>query len=202
MSTPKKSIAFFDFDETLTTKDSLGLFLRFFYQSRPIDFLIKSLMASPFVVFWKIGLISNHSAKEKLFSIFFKGMDSDLFHKRCVEFAQNAIPTILNPLAIEKLRFHQLAGHHVCVVSATFDAYLKPWCNEFNIDLLCTNIEVKAGILSGRFSSPNCYGPEKARRIKQTFSLSDFDEVYAYGDSKGDREMLELATHAFYRTFG
>lgn len=55
--------------------------------------------------------------------------------------------------------------------------------------------------LSGYFATPNCYGAQKAIRIKARYDLAKYDEIYAYGDSKGDREMLALATHAFYKNF-
>jgi len=39
------------------------------------------------------------------------------------------------------------------------------------------------------------------RRILAAYDLSQYDEVYAYGDTKGDKPMLGLATIAFYKPF-
>jgi len=47
----------------------------------------------------------------------------------------------------------------------------------------------------------NCNGKEKVSRIKEAFNLADFETVYAYGDSSGDKEMLAIATHAHFRPF-
>ena len=60
---------------------------------------------------------------------------------------------------------------------------------------------LESTFVSGEFATPNCYGEQKAVRIRARYDLSNYAEIYAYGDSKGDRAMLELATHAFYKPF-
>ncbi|KAA8711021.1 haloacid dehalogenase-like hydrolase [Helicobacter canis] len=60
---------------------------------------------------------------------------------------------------------------------------------------------LESTFLSGEFATPNCYGEQKAVRIKARYDLSRYEEIYAYGDSKGDTAMLALATHAFYKPF-
>lgn len=47
----------------------------------------------------------------------------------------------------------------------------------------------------------NCHGIEKVNRIRNAVDLSNYDDIYAYGDSKGDSGMLDLATRRFYRSF-
>lgn len=62
-----------------------------------------------------------------------------------------------------------------------------------------TKVEVVDGRLTGRFLTPNCYGPEKVRRLREVFpDLSDC-HLTVYGDSRGDREMLAIADKAYYR---
>ena len=60
---------------------------------------------------------------------------------------------------------------------------------------------LESTFVSGEFATPNCYGEQKAVRIRARYDLSNYAEIYAYGDSKGDRAMLELATYAFYKPF-
>ena len=62
-------------------------------------------------------------------------------------------------------------------------------------------LEVKDGLITGKIKGINCYGPEKESRIRAAYMLKDFDEILAYGDSEGDREMLALASKKFYRPF-
>ena len=56
-------------------------------------------------------------------------------------------------------------------------------------------------IITGNFITKNCYGQEKVNRIKESYDLSKYDLIYAYGDSRGDKEMLELANNSFYKPF-
>ena len=87
------------------------------------------------------------------------------------------------------------------IVSASISNYLKPWCDEMGFHLICTELEVKDGKLTGKFSTPNCNGTEKVRRIKEKYDLSIYDEIHVFGNSKGDFPMLELGTHKYYKFF-
>ncbi len=69
------------------------------------------------------------------------------------------------------------------------------------IHCIATKLEVKNYKITGNYSGNNCSGQEKVRRIKENFNLSDFDLIIAYGDSRGDREMLELADNKNYKLF-
>jgi len=60
---------------------------------------------------------------------------------------------------------------------------------------------MKGGVVTGKLLSKNCYGIEKANRIQEVYNLSDYKHIYAYGDSRGDRELLELADESFYKPF-
>ena len=101
----------------------------------------------------------------------------------------------------ERFRWHQEQGHVVLLVSASFDVYLEPLGQLLEADdVLCTRLERDAGVLTGRLVGPNCRGAEKVRRIEQWCTESGVPVSavqYAYGDSAGDAQMLELALHAF-----
>ena len=107
----------------------------------------------------------------------------------------------LRPAALEKLNWHKKEGHTIVIVSASFEEYLKFWCKQEGIALLATTIEVKDGKFTGKFASPNCYGDEKIRRIKQTYNLQDFSHITAYGDTKGDLPLKEIAHEFHYKPF-
>ena len=96
---------------------------------------------------------------------------------------------------------HIEQGDRVVLVSASIENYLEPFSREFKVEIICTQLEVIDGILTGNFKSPNCYGLEKVKRIKDEVDLSVYKEIHVYGDSAGDTEMLDLATHPFYRNF-
>ena len=194
-----KKIAFFDFDGTITTDDSLLKFIRFVVGDR--RFLLGLVVLSPMLVLYKLKLIPNYKAKQYMLSWFFKGMSKDAFLKVANEYSLVHIDKILRPKAIEKINWHKNQGHKVVVVSASIECWLRPWCEKNSLELIATKLEIKDDIVTGKLLSKNCYGVEKINRIKEIYNLKDFEYIYSYGDSSGDKQMLELAHEKFYKPF-
>jgi phosphoserine phosphatase len=67
--------------------------------------------------------------------------------------------------------------------------------------VLCTELEVAEGRVTGRLANNNCNGEEKLRRIKAELALEEYSEIYAYGDSSGDTAMLSIATQPHFKPF-
>ena len=65
--------------------------------------------------------------------------------------------------------------------------------------LLCSALEQRDGMLSGRYLGRQCVADEKARLVKERFPLQQFSRVFAYGDTTEDRELLALADEPYYR---
>ena len=192
-------IALFDFDGTITTDDSLLKFIRFVVGDR--RFLLGLVVLSPMLVLYKLKLIPNYKAKQKMLSWFFKGMSKEAFLKVANEYSLVHIDKILRPKAIEKINWHKNQGHKVVVVSASIEFWLRPWCEKNGLELIATKLEIKDDIVTGKLLSKNCYGVEKVNRIKEIYNLKDFEYIYSYGDSSGDKQMLELAHEKFYKPF-
>ena len=195
----QSSIAFFDFDGTLTTKDSLADFIQFSVGSR--KYWLGLTVLAPFLVAYKLRLISNHTAKERLISHFFKGWDYDSFQELADNYSIEHLDRIIRPEAIKKLNWHKSQGHRVVVASASMNAWLSKWCEMRSVDLIATELEVQSGKLTGRFATKNCNGDEKVNRIRQQYDLDSYGTVYAYGDSSGDLPMLNIADKTFFRCF-
>lgn len=192
-------IAFFDFDGTITRGDSFQLFLRFVLGKR---FYIKMLENLPTLIGYKLGFIDNSRAKERVLKSCFKGMEKDKLDKFCNDFVSD-LESFCKDSALQKMQWHKENNHVVVLVSASFEEYLRPLCLSWGIHLLATTMEVKDGKITGNFAQPNCYGPEKERRIKENYDLTQYERIYVYGDTRGDREMLALASPnlAFFRVF-
>lgn len=193
------NIAFLDFDGTITVKDSLANFIQ--YAIGKPAFYMGLLKLSPMLTTYTFKLIPNHIAKEKLIAYFFKGWDAEHFRKLAEQYSLDEIGNITRPKAIEKITWHQDQGHKVVIVSASVESWLKKWCQKYNIDLIATRLEIQNGKITGRFATRNCYGIEKVKRIKDAYDLSQFDYIYAYGDSRGDKEMLSIANESYYKHF-
>ncbi|MDQ6991140.1 MAG: HAD family hydrolase [Mariprofundaceae bacterium] len=192
-------LALFDFDGTLTTKDSLPDFIKFAVGAP--RYYLGLLQLSPILVAFKLKLIPNDIAKEKLIAHFFKCWDQDDFQHIADQYSIGCIDKITKPEAMKRISWHQTQGHKVVIVSASMECWLKKWCEREAIELIATRLETSEGKLTGRFAGKNCYGDEKVARIRLAIDLSEFDYVFAYGDSRGDKAMLQLADEQFYRYY-
>lgn len=185
-----------DFDGTLTYGDSFSRFL-WFALSLPV------LIWGGFrLLFVYIGLIikgkwSNELAKAAVFAVFFRGKSETDLRAIGQAFVQQKVPSILRPELLSRLQVAEAQGETVVIVSASSDLWLQPFCQEYGFGLLCTQLEFVAGKYTGRFATPNCKGEEKVRRIKETYDLSAFGKIIAYGNSAGDHAMYELADEVF-----
>ena len=186
-----KQLFAFDFDGTLTTRDTLIAFIR--YACGTPRFLLGFLLHAPLLVLMKLRLYSNGKAKQRLFSWFFRGMPIETFDALCQSFASTH-GHLLRPETVRLLQQALSEGSEVLVVSASIDNWVQPFFPA--VTVLGTQIEVIDGRLSGRFLTPNCYGQEKVRRILALHPDRSAYRLTAYGDSRGDRELLAFADEA------
>ena len=100
---------------------------------------------------------------------------------------------------MRKINWHKSQNHTIVIVAASLEAYLKDWCNIHSIELIATYLEVNNGKLTGKLGSRNCYGIEKVHCICEKYDLNNFNSIYVYGDSRGDKEMLAIAHEKYYR---
>ena len=192
-------LALFDFDGTITADDSLIKFIRFVVGDA--KFVTGMIVLSPMLTAYKLKLIPNYKAKQYMLTYFFKGMSEEKFKQVANEYSLKHIDTIIRPKAMEKIAWHKEQGHKIVIVSASIECWLKPWCDKNNLDLIATKLKITQGIVTGKFLTKNCYGIEKANRVQEKYNLDDYDHIYAYGDSRGDKELLELADERFYKCF-
>ena len=194
-----RRLVLFDFDGTLTKKDTLFEFIRF-YHGTP-RFLFGFLLLSPMLILFKLGFIKNQKAKEIVLQYFFRNAPVDAFNSKCALFAKNAIPSLIRPAALIALQKHIEDGATVVVVSASPENWVSGWCTAWNIACIATRLKVENNKLTGEIVGKNCYGPEKVSRVKEALDTDAFTEIYAYGDSSGDKEMLAFAHAPHYRYF-
>jgi phosphatidylglycerophosphatase C len=195
----RRNLAIFDFDGTITKKDSFLELIKF--HKGTFAFYIGAIILLPVLVAYKIKLIKNWRAKEIVLSFFFRNSSLEEFQKKCDDFAGQVIPKLVRPKAYEKILAHQSNGDRVIVVSASAENWLRCWCDRLNIELIGTQLEVKNEQITGKLCGQNCYGPEKLKRVLTLLKIEDYKEIYVYGDSRGDKEILEIATQQFYRYF-
>ncbi|HVM88593.1 MAG TPA: HAD family hydrolase [Puia sp.] len=194
-----RRIAFFDFDGTVTVKDSLPEVIK--YHKGSFLFYAGFLLNAPFLLAYKLKIIRNSTAKQIILRFFFKRTSLLLFQEKCDEFASKKLPALIRPKALAEIRKLKELNAEIVIVSASAKNWLEQWVAQTGVQLVCTKLEIKDEKLTGKISGENCHGEEKVRRIKEQFDLSGYDEIYCYGDSSGDKPMLSLATISFYKPF-
>lgn len=196
-----KKVYVFDFDGTLTTRDTLIEFIRF--AKGNVSFVIGFLLFSPILVLMKLGWYPNWKAKQKVFSYFFKGMSIREFEEKCKNFAECRAELVrLKGLKAVDKAVDENAK--VVIVSASIENWVRAFFRQFGLDMVIisgTKIEVKNAVVTGQFIGNNCYGPEKVRRIQELFPDRKQYKLIAFGDSKGDKELLTYADESHYKPF-
>ncbi|MEM1282565.1 MAG: HAD family hydrolase [Chlamydiota bacterium] len=196
----KPVIAAFDFDGTITYHDSLLPFLTYAYGS--FKTYSKLLTEAPSLIGFALGITPRQKAKEAIISSFFKGKNIEEIRKLGKKYAAGKLNDIIRPEAKNRIEWHQKEGHHCVLVSASLDIYLSPWAESLGFkDLICSTLEdTNDSVITGRLKGANCWGPEKIRRLEEVCGPRDEYTLYAYGDSRGDKELLESADYSFFKS--
>jgi len=197
-----KRIAVFDFDGTITRKDTLIEFIRFAKGSAAL--YLGLLLHLPWLILMKLHLYDNSKTKERVFAWFFRGMPIDQFNKLGHDFYLSQIKKLLYSDARQQILNHHQKGDLVVILSASIENWVQPFAFALQAEvLLGTQIEIINTKLTGKFSTPNCYGAEKVRRLKEWLCQNEIKNPYiiAYGDSRGDKELLQFANESYYKQF-
>jgi HAD superfamily hydrolase (TIGR01490 family) len=194
-----KVVAAFDFDGTMTTKDTFIPFLcRAFGKSKVYRAFFLLLPEACKVA---LGMSNRDIFKARLIGKLFPGESVKRLEDVGRQHADEIIGW-LRPGVKERLLWHRSKGHRLIMVSASLGLYLKPVAASLGFDdLLCTCPASNQTVFDGQLEGKNCRGPEKAARLKELIGDLSRVEIYAYGDSAGDREMLAIAQHSHFRFF-
>lgn len=191
-------IAAFDVDGTLTTRDCVRPFLERVAGRR---WLVTSLMRRPLATVFAAARRDRDRLKEIIVGGALRGKLIADVEAMGEQFAQYVLVNWLRPDMLRRLRWHQQAGHRTVIVSASLAAYLRPLALRLGIDdVLCTDSTRSGDRYGDRLIGPNCRAEEKCRRLDLWLEERHWvqAEVWAYGDSAGDRELLARADHAVW----
>jgi len=193
----KKNLALFDFDGTITTKDTLSDFFKFIEPNLIKFFYYKYVFNIKDNIAYKLGFIDLDKLKKSRIEAFFHKKNYADLLALGDNYATIILPKLIKTSALEAIDNHLNNNDDVYIVSASIDIILKNWCLKKNISLITNNIDSASNNYLGR----DCNYEEKLIRIKQSINLEKYNFIYAYGDTEGDKYMLEIANYKFYQYF-
>ncbi|MHA3105406.1 HAD family hydrolase [Acinetobacter sp. ANC 3791] len=189
-----KTLALFDFDGTLCLSDSFTQFI--FYTLSKRHIIRQGIKILPWIQGYYLNLYPAHAMRTKLYNQMFSQQNLQEIESLASEYSRELLDH-LNPVILAQLKQHQDLGHEVAIVSASLDLYLQPIAQYLNVRLICTETEKQQNILTGQYASPDCSGEQKKLRILDSYNLENYDQIYAYGNSHEDKQMLSLAHYPF-----
>lgn len=196
---PDKALVAFDFDGTLTVKDSFMAFLA--WRSGVPRFAIGMVQLIPAALAYLIhrdrGVIKKAAVK-----IFFGGIDRKTLQASADEFARIAADRLLRPDALAAWNDWGGQGAKRVIVTASPEILVAPFAKRLGAEgLIGTRLAFdEHDRVTGQFIGPNCRAAEKVVRLTQAYG-PDLRLTAAYGDTSGDTEMLAAAEHKGYRVF-
>lgn len=192
-------VAAFDFDGTVTYRDTLLPFLM--EVQGPLGAFWNLAKDLPSLVGFALGVVPRQQAKEAILSRFFKGKSIEEVRLLGKQYAEGSLKDKIRPEALQRLQWHQNQGHRCVIISASLDIYLAKWAHDVGIhDIITSQLDVDSqGKVTGHLLGDNCWGPEKLRRLEELLGPRKGYVLYAYGDSRGDQEMLGNADYPFFK---
>lgn len=193
-----KKLYLFDFDGTLTYKDTMFMYLKFY---NPSKFYFQFIKHIPLFVLLKLKLADAEKVKKSFITSILKGESRTKIEKKSQSFFEKYQDEIFRVNALEFINNIDRTQTESYIVSASLDIWVKPFAEKLEMKLLSTRAEFKNDIFTGNFIGKNCNGPEKVKRIIETVNERKFDKIIAFGDTSGDREMLSWADESHFEFF-
>lgn len=192
----RKRIVVFDFDNTLIDGDSI--LIAAYYASNKFSILLRFIKIIPYFLMFKLSLINAKKFKEIFLDIF---KICDYFNRKNTSNYLNKIKRILNPKAMERIKMHKRNNDSIILCSASPFMLVNPIASYLQVDLICTDLYKANDMFYPHIIGKNCNGYEKLVRLKKFLGEEDEFILEVYGDSLGDKELLDFAEIPHYRSF-
>ncbi|GAA4152631.1 HAD family hydrolase [Chryseobacterium ginsenosidimutans] len=193
-----KKLYCFDFDGTLTYKDTMFMYLKFY---DPIKFQVQFLKHVPLFVLLKLKLAETEKVKKSFIGSILKGQTKEKIEKKSKQFFEEHYPKIIRENALDFIQNIDRDNTQSLLVTASLDIWAKPFADAFKMQLVSTKAEFQNGVFTGNFIGKNCNGKEKLVRIEAEIKDHKYDKIIAFGDTSGDKPMLKWANEGHYQFF-
>ena len=189
----------FDFDGTLTMRDSFTAFLR--WRSSQVAWARGLLQLAPDLLAY---LMHRDRGRLKAAAVraFLKGVTRAELTRDAEAFAEQGFDKLFRPDAVRTWWRHKATGATLAIVTASPEEVVAPFANRLSADLLIgTRLTWTADDRAAvGLAGANCRGAEKVRRLRERLG-QHVKLTAAYGDTAGDREMLAMAAEGHMRAF-
>lgn len=190
------NIVCFDFDGTLVKKETFKYFI---IESVNKKSLIKSLPSC--LLYYCNNYIINRNAtlfKNNYFPLIFGNKEVNVLKNIGKKYIDKNLYSMINKEVFNLFLKHKDNGDICCLISASPNIYIDYVGEKLEFDYtFSTELEIKNNILTGKIIGESCYRNEKVNRIKTILSKYNYEKIIAYGNSIGDKEMLEYADEGY-----
>ncbi len=188
----RTTAAFFDFDGTLIAGYSVSSFLK--RRALSGDMSPRELLGQ-LIAAWQYGVAQadfRNVIAESAQSLC--GVSDAVMQETAREVYENDLSPGIYPESRALIAAHQAKGHTVVIVSSASRYQVQHVAEELGVEhVLCTELEVRDGALTGEIVPPACYGKGK-RDAALSFSEQhgiNLGKSYFYTDGSEDVPLLE-----------
>ncbi|MGH7026930.1 HAD-IB family hydrolase [Brevundimonas sp.] len=195
----ERPIVAFDFDGTLTIRDSFTAFLR--WRAGAGGWALGLVKMAPALVSY-IGDRDRGRIKAASVREFLLGVERQALETEAERYAAEVWDRFMRPDALACWNAWGDKGAHRIIVTASPETTVAPFARRLGAEgLLGTRLAFDAqDRVTGAFAGANCRGEEKVRRLRAAYG-DDMTLAAAYGDTSGDTEMIAIATEKGFRVF-
>jgi phosphatidylglycerophosphatase C len=192
------SIVLYDFDRTLTNYDtiwSLGIAIANEKQ-HPIKSVYNFLK---YFIKLKFRYISNNDFKKKCAALLLSNEEEKKILEVVEKYVNKRFHKMINVGILTTLQKYRNEGSHIYLVSSNYDFFLKQFIELWGLSgIIATQTEVINGIFTGRLLGEACHGVQKVLRVREKIGETRAREAIAYGDSRGDLELLKYVREGYW----
>jgi len=189
-------IAFFDLDRTITKAISGRALAREALRRG----LLKSsdlAIALYFGTFYRLRLADPVMIMEKMTG-WVKGISQETLNELCQEVFKKVMLPSIHPEVFNELRIHKESNARTVILSSSLVPICKAVAEYLEMDdIICSELEVKDGLLTGKPQGNLCYGDEKLVRLKEYCEKNNIavNDAWYYGDAIIDQPALSIVGH-------
>jgi HAD superfamily hydrolase (TIGR01490 family) len=192
VSSARSIAAFFDIDHTVLEINSGSKWIAYLWKSGQMSTLM--LMRSlTWLVEYRFGLLDFEAMARRVLASY-KGRPIQPIIEEVEAWFERDVAWSICVQARERVAEHKAAGHHVVLPTSATQFLSYAVARTLDVEhVLCTEVEIEEGIVTGRHIEPACYGNGKVVRAERWAADNGVDLAasYFYTDSYSDLPMLE-----------